>query len=686
MSDATPAETDFSDSEPLARASDASDYRDGLRRYRGGVWDDERWSAFRLRHGVYGQRQTGVQMIRIKIPGGVVPLPWLSVLAGLTRDFAQGPAHITTRQDIQIYHVPLERTADALDRLNAGGMTSREAGGNTVRNVNACALAGACPRERVDAGEVASRLSRLWLRHPLVQAMPRKVKMTVSGCATDCGGATINDLGLIAVEKDGRVGFRALAGGGLGAVPGIAIELADFVAEEDVPALVEAVLRLHIRHSTRTERARARLRFAVKRLGAEEFLAQFRVEFDRLRGLAQRDWPPLDWRRPDLSDTDQTDTGPLAQDGRVTAPDGTVAAIIPVPLGQLSADQLDGLAAIAERFGAAQARLTRTQNVVLLGLAPERLSGLAEALAAIGLESPEAGAAKPSVVTCPGITTCRIGINNSRAFGRKLVEDIAAEPAEDQAPLDIRVSGCHNSCSLHQAAEIGLHGLTKTVNGRPAPHYRVHLGGDIRNGLVAVDGPVVPAKLADRAVALLRRALKDDRHQGESVRDWAVRLGPDGIAALLEPVSAADPAENWFVDWGETRTFAGPPRAVGECAAPQAPTAHLGDLAQDALANFDRFLAAGRWPEALKAGEEASVLAIRRLLAAHGITVADNDEAEAVFARFRASPAATPRFLEAFESVLAERTSALVTGSAQFYRDALSWLLDSTLNPSGRAA
>jgi len=679
MSDANHADIDTI--EPLARASDVSDYRDGLRRYRGGVWDDERWSSFRLRHGVYGQRQTGVQMVRIKIPGGVVPLPWLSVLAGLTRDFAQGPAHITTRQDIQIYHVPLERTPDVLDRLSAAGMTSREAGGNTVRNVNACALAGTCPRERVDAGEVATRLSRLWLRHPLVQAMPRKLKLTVSGCATDCGGATINDLGLIAVEKDGRPGFRALVGGGLGAVPGIAIELADFVEESDIPALFEAVIRLHIRHSTRTERARARLRFTIKRLGADAFLAQFHTEFNRLRGLGQRAWLPLDWRRPT-----ESETGPLAPNGLVSAQDGTIAAIVPVPLGQLSADQLDGLAAIAQKFGAREARLTREQNLVLLGLAADQLGGLAEALASIGLDSPEAGAAKPSVVTCPGIATCRIGINTARAFGRKLIDDIAAEPVADHAPVDIRISGCHNSCSLHHAAEIGLHGLTKTVNGRPAPHYRFHLGGDVRHGAFAVEGPVVPARLADRAVGLLRRALRDDRAPGESVRDWAVRLGPEGIAALLEPLAAEAPTDDWFVDWGETRSFTGPSRATGECAAPQAPTAHLGDLALDALANLDRFLAVGRWPEALKAGEEASVLAIRRLLVAHGVAVAEEDEAETVFARFRASPAATPRFLEAFDSVLAERTSALVTGSAQSYREALSWLIDAAINPTGRAA
>ncbi|CCG41879.1 nitrite/sulfite reductase [Magnetospirillum molischianum] len=672
---------DIEHTEPLARASDASDYRDGLRRYRGGVWEEDRWSSFRLRHGVYGQRQAGVQMVRIKIPGGVVPLPWLPVLAGLTRDFAQGPAHLTTRQDIQIYHVPLERTPDVLDRLSAAGMTSREAGGNTVRNVNACALAGTCPRERVDAGEVANRLSRLWLRHPLVQAMPRKLKLTVSGCATDCGGATINDLGLIAIEKGGRPGFRVLVGGGLGAVPGVAIELADFVVEEDIPALFEAVIRLHIRHSTRTERARARLRFTIKRLGADVFLAQVRAEFERLRGLGQRPWVPLDWRRPS-----DDSTGPLAPNGLVTASDGSVGAIVPVPLGQLTADQLDGLAAIAQSFGVTEARLTREQNLVLLGLTPDRLAGLGEALAAIGLDSPELGATKPSVVTCPGITTCRIGINNARAFGRKLTENIAAEPREDHAPVDIRISGCHNSCSLHHTAEIGLHGLTKTVNGRPAPHYRLHLGGDVHRGAFGIEGPIVPAKLADRAVTLLRRSLRDDRHPGETVRDWAVRLGPEGIAALLEPLAAEAPTDDWFVDWGETRTFTGPSRATGECAAPQVPTAHLGDLALDALNNLDRFLEVGRWPEALKAGEEASVLAIRRLLAAHGLAVAEDDEAETVFARFRSSPAATARSLEAFDAVLAERTSALVTGNAQSYREALSWLIESTLNPTGRAA
>ncbi len=205
--------------EPLVRLSDLDEYRVGLSHRLAGDWDDDKWTGFRTRFGVYGQKQPGVQMMRIKIPGGLVPLPWLWVLAQFNRKFCQGDAHITTRQDFQTYFVPLEKTAEALEFLYSKGMTTREACGNTLRNINACALAGNCPREHVDAGEVASRLARSWIRHPLVQHMPRKVKISVSGCATDCGVSAIHDLSFIATEKDGKKGFIVYAGGGLGGQP-----------------------------------------------------------------------------------------------------------------------------------------------------------------------------------------------------------------------------------------------------------------------------------------------------------------------------------------------------------------------------------------------------------------------------------------------------------------------------------
>lgn len=652
--------------EPLARIDDVVEFRDGLRRYRAGQWDETRWSSFRLRHGVYGQRQPNRQMLRIKLPGGILPVAALPVLARLARDFAGEIAHLTTRQDIQLYHIPLDRVAEALEILNAAGLTSRESGGNTVRNINACALAGACPRQRVDAGAVAQRLARLWLRRPLVQAMPRKIKLAVSGCDTDCGSALIHDLGLIATERNGENGFRLVAGGGLGSQPAVAIELAAFVPEADLPAAMEALLRVHIAHSDRTDRGRARLKATIRRIGAETFRAAFASEFATLRGLDQRPWPPLVWHQPAPAE------GPLAPNGLITATDGRIAAILPVPFGRLSADQLDGLHAVAVERAVSEIRLTRSQDLVLLGLTPETHDRLDAALAAIGLKGPGSVEREAGLISCPGTSTCRIGIANAPGLAARL-----AARADDGAPVRLSVSGCHNSCGLHHIADIGLHGLTRLIDGQPVPYYRLHFGGDVAKGSFAVGGPLVPARQADRAVTLLRRALAEDRAPGESVRAWAERLGPDGIAALLAPLTAEAPHPDWRFDWDSDQPFAGPPRVAGECAAPQAPVAHLADLARDGLDRFDRFLAAGRWPEALKAGEETTALALRALLAGRGLTAgSEEDSAETIFARFRASPAATGAVLEVFDSVQAERTSALVTGQAQPYRESLAWLID----------
>ncbi|MEO0034946.1 MAG: hypothetical protein RLZZ501_969 [Pseudomonadota bacterium] len=655
----------FNRIEPLARAEDVGEYRAGLERYRAGAWDETRWTAFRLRHGVYGQRQPGRQMLRIKLPGGVLPVAALPALAALTRDLAQEIAHLTTRQDLQLYHIPLDRTPEALERLASAGLTSREAGGNTVRNVNACALAGACPRQRVDAGAVARRLAGLWLRRPLVQAMPRKIKLAVSGCTEDCGAARVHDLGLIATERDGENGFRVVAGGGLGSQPAAAIELIDFAREADLPAVLEALLRVHVAQSDRTDRARARLKSTIRRIGADAFRAAFATELASLRGLAQRPWPPLDWHHPAPAE------GPLAPDGLIAANDGSTAAIVPVPFGRLSADQLDGLHAVALARGVSEIRLTRGQDLVLLGLGADSLDGLDDALAAIGLKGPASVGREASLISCPGTSTCRIGITNAPGLAARLAAGL-----DDGAPARLSVSGCHNSCGLHHLADIGLHGLTRLIDGKPAPYYRLHFGGEVASARFALDGPLVPARQADRAVTLLRRALAEGRRPGESVRAWAERLGPDGIAALLAPLGAEAPQPDWLYDWDAEAPFAGPPRAGGECAAPQAPVAHLADLARDGLERFDRFLAAGRWPEALKAGEESSALALRALLAGHGLAGDDGEAAEAVFARFHASPADRGAARDAFDSIQAERTSALVTGQAGPYRDALAWLIE----------
>ncbi|CAA7617132.1 Sulfite reductase [Candidatus Terasakiella magnetica] len=654
--------------EPLVRASDLSEYRRALQRHQSGEWDDERFTSFRLRFGVYGQKQAGVQMVRIKIPGGVIPTPWLKALARVTREFCEGPAHLTTRQDVQVYSVPLARTADMLEALSGEGITTREACGNTLRNMTACSLAGACPRELVDAGKVADQLARTWLRHPLVQHMPRKMKFTVSGCATDCGASSIHDLGFIAVEKDGRKGFKVLAAGGLGGQPIMAVEVLPFVTEEELPIVVEATARLHQRYSNRRDRGLARLKFVLKRFGAEKFTALFQEEFEHLRGLQQRPWQPLIWRTPTEAPVARTPVGV------VSGHDNDAAVVVYVPLGLLTPDQLDRLHDIAVAAGVTQLRSTRDQKIALLGVAKSQVGAVIAGVKAIGFDVPEAVEDVPDVVSCPGTTTCRIGITNSQSFGLQ-VEREARESAATRK-VSVHVSGCQNSCGLHHVADIGLHGMAKKIEGRSAPHYQLHLGGDAYKGEVGIEGPIVPARLANQAVKLLSAAIAADRQAGESVRAWAERQGKDGVKSILAPLDGAN-GEDLFVDWGDAAVFAGAPKAKGECAAPQVSTTYLSDLADDALINLDRFLTRGRWPEALKAGEEGTVLAVRLLLASRGVITEDGQDSEAVFAQFRScAAAATADAINGFDAVQAERTTALVTGDAASYREALAYFID----------
>lgn len=666
MRDATPVDR-IPAAEPLVRLSDLDEYRKGLDNHLAGEWDDERWTAYRVRFGIYGQKQPGVQMVRIKVPGGVIPVSWLPVLASANRDFAEGDAHITTRQDVQIYFVPLARTADLLEKLYSQGITTREACGNTLRNMTSCALAGACPRELVDAGRVAEQLSRTWIRHPLVQHMPRKVKITVSGCATDCGGSSFHDLAFVAVEKDGAKGFRVMAGGGLGSLPRAAVEVLAFAHESELPMAVEALARIHQRYSDRRNRNASRVKYLVKRFGAEKFAALYQEEFDGLKGLAQRPWDGLGWREPAEAAVARTPVG------AVPAHDGSVSVVVSVPLGILSSDQLDALHGIALANNVTELRATRDQNLALLGVAPAKVAAVAEAVRAIGLDVPASSDDVPEVISCPGTTTCRIGITNSQTFARSLVEEGEVDAAA--RTTSVHLSGCQNSCGLHHVADFGLHGMAKKVDGRPAPHYQLHIGGDKLRGLIGLTGPVVPARLAGEALSLLRKGFAAGRLGSEGVRLWAERLGKDGLAALLSPLDGRS-VDGIHVDWGDAEDFAGPPQAKGECAAPFASGDLLADLADDALIQLDRMVVAARWVEALSAAERATVFAARQALAARALPEADEDPAELVYAGLRSGWAEHHDLLEALDGVLAERSVALGTGRIETYREAVAWFID----------
>ncbi|CDK97683.1 putative sulfite reductase [Magnetospirillum gryphiswaldense MSR-1 v2] len=661
MLDAIP--TDPVLAEPLVRDADLSEYRAALARHQRGEWDAERFTAFRLRFGVYGQKQPGVQMVRIKIPGGRLSPAWLRTIGQANRTYAQGDAHLTTRQDVQIYSVPLDQSPALLELLYANGITTREACGNTIRNLTACALAGACPRELVDAGKVADQLARAWLRHPLVQNMPRKLKFTVSGCATDCGHSSIHDLGLIAIDKDGQRGFRILAGGGLGSQPRAAIEVLPFVAETDLPAVIEALARLHQRYSDRRNRNASRVKFVVKRFGEEKFRTLFAEEFERVRQLPQRPWTGLEWRDALEAPVSR------APVGLISAHDGSTAVSVLVPLGILSSDQLDRLAEIAEAAGVTDLRATREQNLVFLGVAADKVAAVVDGVTAIGLQVPASAEQAPTVISCPGTTTCRIGITNSQSFARQALASALNDPLAKG--LSVHVSGCQNSCGLHHVADFGLHGAAKKVEGRATPHYQLHFGGDANAGLVGLGGPTIPAKLADQALALLRQALAQGRQSGESVRAWAERLGQDGIAAILAPLDAGA-TDGLFVDWGDAVDFPGAPQAKGECAAPFAMDLCYADLADDALISTDRHLIAGLHDTARDTAADAQAFALRRLLHARGIVTEDGIAVGALLSQVSQVWADSPVIAQAVGQ--ADKAQAQ---DAQTYREAVAYLLDS---------
>ncbi len=655
--------------EPLVRLSDLDEYRRGLVRRLDGEWDEDTWTGFRVRFGVYGQKQPGVQMVRIKIPGGVVPLAWLGVLARFNRQFCQGDVHITTRQDIQTYFVPLERTAEALEFLYSNGLTTREACGNTFRNVTACALAGNCPREHVDAGAVAQRVARTWIRNPLVQHMPRKAKISVSGCATDCAAAPIHDIGLIATEKDGHKGFSVRVGGGLGGQPRAAIKVLDFVTEDELATVVEATARLHQRYSDRINRNAARLKFVLKRFGEEKFRTLFLEEYARLKGLPQRPWQPLEWREPTEAAVERTPMGVVKQH------DGRYAVVANPPLGNLSAAQLDELLAIGYAIGLDEVRTTRDQNLVLPNVPANCVDEVVRRLEAINILVPASAAETADVVACPGTTTCRIGMTNSPGFGRAVWEDAQNDPTA--RGISVRISGCQNSCGQHHIGDFGFHGVAKKINGQPAPHYQIHIGGDGRAGaqadVVGMSGPIIPARHGLAALRLLRQGYASGKQQGENVRAWAERIGKDGVIGLLASLDGVEPAET-FTDWGDAETFKGAPGLRGECAAPFASDNVLADLADDALIRVDRHLLAGRWDGALQSAEEAVVFAARRLLHHAYQFTQDDEPAVAIFERLR--EAASPAVLAAFDRVAGERLAALSSGRAEQYREAVATFLD----------
>jgi len=580
-----------------AALADIEKFETMLAAYLAGDLDEDRFRIFRLNNGIYGQRQGGHnQMVRIKAPYGTLTPEQLEMMAHIATTYSRGWGHITTRQNIQFHFVDLERIPDLLRDLASVGLTSREACGDTVRNVTGCHLAGACPFEVLDISPWAEATFRHFLRNPYAQRLPRKFKINFSGCATDCGQAMFNDVGVIAVSRprpDGSVeaGFRVLVAGGLGTTPHPAQVLEDFTPREELLSTIEAILRTFDHYGNRDNKLRARMKWLVDTMGMEEL--RERILKERKLLLAASNWPggvpdyvsevgdgpagvsntiaptPMGWGTNVV--LRKADHYGRWDDANVVRGNlkGTVSAYAYARLGDLTADQFLAVAALQRELGA-EVRVTNRQNVVFRGLSEDQLPRLHAGLAAIAMAEPGAELAR-DVVSCPGADTCNLAVTQSRGLADELGRALEEAGLADVGGVRINISGCTNSCGQHHVADIGFVGVERRAHKRAAPGYLMLLGG--RLGQTEVEfghkATRLPAKAAGEATVRVVGRFAAERTAGESFTQWLDRAG--GAAEIgttladLDIFPTFEENPDFYVDYDETGPYVSEVGA-GECA------------------------------------------------------------------------------------------------------------------------
>ncbi len=600
----------------LAREIDIYETQIGLKRQ--GKVEDKLFAETRLRRGVYGQRYDNGQrhdgtaqrtlsfkseeltkgretlwdapgMQRIKIPFGGLTPDQMDVLADVAEEYSDAICHITTRQDIQLHYVHIDDTPDLMRRIAAVGITTREACGNSVRNVTACPLAGVCNDEAFDVTPYAKACARFLLGHSDVQDFGRKFKPAFSGCQhRACGLTNIHDLGFIARIRveDGieKCGFEMYVGGGLGAVPYQAKLFDEFVPAEEILPLVQAIARVYAKHGEKKNRGRARIKFLVDKLGIDRFREMVLEErralphddawTDYLKELPSYGEKPL----KTAAELNSGATSVAFQTWRATnvylqKQPGYAVATVTLSLGDITSWQMRQLADIARRYVGENVRNTVEQNILLRWVSEADLPGLYGELQRIGLGEAGAGTIM-DVTACPGTDTCKLGIASSRGLAAELSERLAAKYQQlDEAiqGLRIKISGCFNSCSQHHLADLGFYGVSRKVGGTTVPHFRVVLGGQWEEnaGSYGVAIGVVPSKRVPDFIEQIADKYLNEREKGERFQDFIKRIGKRELRVLVDELATVPPYEldrSYYSDWRDPREFTLSDMAAGECA------------------------------------------------------------------------------------------------------------------------
>jgi sulfite reductase (NADPH) hemoprotein beta-component len=593
----------------FATEADIDEFADVLGQFERGEIGPDQWRAFRLVRGTYGQRQADdAQMLRVKIPQGLLTGAQLEALADVADLYSRGFGHITTRQNVQFHFMRLHDVEPAMRRLGEAGLTTREACGNSVRNITACPFAGVAGDELFDVTPYAEALTRYLLRHPLSSKLPRKFKIGFEGCPEDHTKTGINDLGFRATaSEDGARGFRVTVAGGTAILCRTGFLLHDFIPTGEIYDVADAVLRVFAEFGDYQHKQRNRLKFLIKSMGWERWLAEYQRHLEAVRAEPRRERPfdpdhadletPPDWGAPFAPDlisiearaasaqirgtgtrpsllpvTNDTEERWLRSNVRRQKQSGYSIAIVTIPLGDLTAPQFRIIADLAAAYSDGTVRVTVEQNLVFRWVKTSRLHDFYGAIRAARLNYSGHGTIA-DVVSCPGAESCRLAVTQSRGLGHLLGEHLREHPevAAAAGSGDIKISGCPNGCGQHHVAAIGFQGSIRKLGERAVPQYFVTIGGGA-DGEGASFGRVaakIPARRAPEAVDRLVDLYQAERRDGEGLADFYRRADVARVKDVLsdlERLTDAEARPEDFIDLAEDHEFT-PEVMDGECSA-----------------------------------------------------------------------------------------------------------------------
>jgi sulfite reductase (ferredoxin) len=561
---------------------DIIDLERKIRLFKEGAIHEEKFRSLRLARGVYGQRQQGVQMVRIKLPYGKMTLPQWKRIADVSDKYSTGNLHLTTRQDVQIHFVSLDRTPELWAELEQDKITLREACGNTVRNVTASPTSGIDPIELFDVSPYANGIFEYFLRNPICQEMGRKFKIALSNTEADTALTYMHDIGLIPKIKEGQCGFKVMVGGGLGAQPLLAFVAFDFLEESKVIPYIEAVIRVFDRHGERNSRHKARLKYLIAKIGVESFTELVNEEWKALKNKEFNiehqseshdnlvGYLPTKLSELQITEDDnfekwlQTNTFEQKQKGYygvyVRVLNGNIHSVV-------SRSLIESL----EGYIADDVRITINQGMLLKFVPKANLAYVYETLKAHNLA--DLGANSIAKITaCPGTDTCNLAISDSTNITSRLEDVIDSDFPEliNNNDIKIKISGCMNSCGQHGMANIGFHGSSlKAADKRVLPALQVLLGGGtVGDGVGRVADKVlkVPSKRGPEVLRVLLNNYEENALEGEYFNQFYDRLGEKYFYNLLKPLADLTTlVEDDFLDWGHSEQFA-TEIGVGECA------------------------------------------------------------------------------------------------------------------------